>query len=135
MRAFIVILVLSVTWLGCGNKVTESIKTDDGTITLAGNVYFEGSSGVGVANCWVIYGTMETATTDSVRVDSTMTDDTGRFRFDGAQSGELWYELYREPRSLCFGNIGQVTANSSVTSLIWLYVNRPTCTDSVLLKQ
>lgn len=127
MRPLILLIITGVIGLTCGPKVTETVAVDDGKIHLSGLVVYADSQSIGAPEVWVVYGVEATDSTDSVRIDSVMTDLQGEFLFEGVAKGELFYELYREPRRDCYGNGGLLRATIHVTDLKWIYEHRPTC--------
>ena len=127
MRLLILILITGLIGATCGPKVTETTPVNDNTIQLSGQVVYSDSLSIGAPEVWVVYGFPATDSTDATRLDSVKTDTLGAFLFSGAEKGDFFYELYREPRHYCYSGEGTFTALIHVTNLKWIYTHRPTC--------
>lgn len=127
MRVLLLLLLTGIVSLACGPKVTETQAVFDDTVRLSGKVVYVDSQGKGAPEVWVVYGFEATDSTDSTRLDSAMTDTLGEFLIDGAEKGDIFWELYREPRRTCYGNGGLLSVTSNADNLILMYQHRPTC--------
>ena len=127
MRLLILILITGLISATCGPKVTETTPVNDNTIRLSGQIVYFDSLAIGAPEVWVVYGLQETDSTDEVRLDSVKTDTLGKFLFSGAEKGDFFYELYREPIYYCYGGEGTFSAFIHTSDLKWSYIHRPSC--------
>lgn len=127
MRVLLLLLLTGIIGLTCGPNVTETQAVFDDKVRLSGIVVYVDSQGTGAPEVWVVYGFEATDSTDRLRLDSAMTDTLGEFLIDGAEMGDIFWDLYREPRRDCYGGDGSLSVTSNATNLRLIYTHRPTC--------